>query len=539
MKSPDNTYIKTGRPEFDDLIPRVKGFLEKDILEMVIDGEKIRGYRAPDAKSVWIRDYSDMMRGFRYFETDLRSVIQHFADTQAVNGRIFDYFTTFPEKLPCERENWTKYVRVPVEADVEFRFIKAVWLAWQSTGDDEWVRSLLPALDRALAYSLHHPDRFDQTRQLVKRPYTIDTWDFAYSAGKHDWLQFQIDKNTFWGIFHGDNSGYYEALHMLAGLYEELDPQRKTPGGEPISEVYKAQAGNIRKRVNEVCWNGTYFTHFVKTVPVTIPGVDETTQLSMANPMSINRGIASHEMAVAIIGEYLSRRQSTSAFAEWFSIDPPFPDGVFGDEKLLAGAYINGGIFPLAGGELARAAFEHGFEQYGVDILTRYAQLIAEKNESWLWYFPDGTPSSVGASTSPDATPTDGWGSSAMLYALVEGLAGIHDRSKLFEKVRLSPRWEAAGVNDADVQLVYPASGATFRYGYHSDDQAVKMQIESKKSQIDFHILLPGGVNPTGVFLNRQPQEFTVEQVEQSRYLNFSGEVRKAAALELFIAANT
>ena len=95
-----------------------------------------------------------MMRAFRYFEPDLTSAVQHFADTQAANGRVFDYVTTFPEKPPCERENWTKYVRVPVEADVEYRFVKAAYLAWQASGDDEWMRRLLPQ-PRAGA-ALHH-----------------------------------------------------------------------------------------------------------------------------------------------------------------------------------------------------------------------------------------------------------------------------------------------------------------------------------------------------------------------------------------------
>ncbi|KPL06563.1 hypothetical protein AMJ86_08125, partial [bacterium SM23_57] len=138
----ENIYIKTGRPEFDNLIPMVKSFLERDVLDVMIDGKRIRGYRSPDAKSIWIRDYSDMLRGVKYFEPDVKSVVEHFAETQADNGRIFDYFTTFPEKLPCERENWTKYVRVPVEADVEYRFVKAAYLAWQATGDDEWMPRL-------------------------------------------------------------------------------------------------------------------------------------------------------------------------------------------------------------------------------------------------------------------------------------------------------------------------------------------------------------------------------------------------------------
>ena len=94
------TSIKTGRPEFDELYPRIRSFLEKDYLDIVIDNKQIRGYRSPDAKSIWIRDHSDMMRGFKYFETDLKSAVEHFAETQASNGRIFDYFTIFPEKLP-------------------------------------------------------------------------------------------------------------------------------------------------------------------------------------------------------------------------------------------------------------------------------------------------------------------------------------------------------------------------------------------------------------------------------------------------------
>jgi len=65
--------------------------------------------------------------------------------------------------------------------------------------------------------------------------------------------------------------------------------------------------------------------------------------------MDINRGTATQVIAESIIQEYLSRREKTMAFAEWFSIDPPFPNGIFGDDKLKKEAYINGGIMPLGG----------------------------------------------------------------------------------------------------------------------------------------------------------------------------------------------
>ena len=79
----DKTAIKTGCVEFDSFYPKIKSFLEQDTLDVVIDGQKIRGYRTPDTKSILIRDYSDMLRGVKYFEKDLKSTVEHFAATQA------------------------------------------------------------------------------------------------------------------------------------------------------------------------------------------------------------------------------------------------------------------------------------------------------------------------------------------------------------------------------------------------------------------------------------------------------------------------
>ncbi|MDP8241244.1 MAG: hypothetical protein P9X24_19320 [Candidatus Hatepunaea meridiana] len=518
--------IKTGHPEFDNLYPMVKSFLEKDALDIVIDGKNIRGYRSPDAKSIWIRDYSDMLRGVKYFENDLKSAIDHFAETQADNGRIFDYFTTFPEKLPSERENWTKYVRVPVEADVEYRFVKAAFLAWQATGDDEWILKLLPKMEKALQYILNHPWRWDKKLGLVKRAYTIDTWDFAYTAGRHDWLQFQINDDTFWGIMHGDNSGYYEAFRIMALLYDYF--VRSTE-----AEMWSKRADDIKTAMNRICWNGSFYTHFVKLTPVEIPGVDEAAQLSLSNPMNINRGVATSEMAVSIIEEYLKRGKETDAFAEWFSIDPPFPDGIFGDDKLIGGAYINGGIMPLVGGELAKAAFDNGFEKYGVDILRRYYKMISEKGETYLWYSPDGSAASVETSTSPEAEPTDGWGSSAMLYALIEGLAGIEDKFKQFKKVKLSPRWYAAGIDRAEVRVGYEASGVSFGYLYLVKDDCILLEVEGNDCEVWFHTLTPDGFEAKGVEVDGKDVDFKNVKVGESWYVDFNTILKNDAQVRI------
>ncbi|MFH1763653.1 MAG: hypothetical protein ABIF09_05610 [Gemmatimonadota bacterium] len=522
-------FLRTGAPELDGLVPLVGGFLQADVMEMSIDGGTVLGFRTPDAPSLWIRDHSDMLRTGRYYLADVTSAVQHFADTQSARGRIFDYVCTQPEKLPCEKENWTKYVRVPVEADVEYRFVKGAFLAWQACGDDEWISGLLPTMEKALEYILGHDWYWDAGTGLVKRAYTIDTWDFAYTAGRHEWLQFQIDDHTFWGLSHGDNSGYYEAFRIMAYLFGRLGDGQK-------ARLWEERAGSLRDRMNAVCWNGSFYTHFVKLGEFGVPGVDEEAQLSLSNPMDINRGAATHEMAASILHEYMERRARTPAFAEWFSIDPPFPDGVFGDEKLIGGAYVNGGIMPLVGGELAKAAFDHGFEAYGVDILRRYHDLISRKGESYLWYFPDGTPASVETSTSPDALPTDGWGSSAMLWALVSGLAGIEDLGRGFDQVRLSPRWTAAGVADAEVGVRYESSGASFGYDYRMEAGGVELVVRAPRSAVDLHLLLPPEVTPRSVRIGGSEVPFRTSRVRESLYLDVSGALEGEAKIDILFS---
>ena len=493
------------------MIPLVKDFLDQDLLLSQIDGLTIRGYRSPDSRAVWLRDYSDILRGIKYFEADLKSTIDHFATNQSASGRIFDFFTCSPDD--STRENWTRYVRVPVECDVEYRFVKAAWLAWQAHGDDDWFKRLLPNLELALSYIREHPHYWDQSRGLVKRPYTIDTWDFAYSAGKQPWLQFQITDDSFWGIMHGDNSGYYEAYRLMEASYRYF-------GIDDRANFWADRAVEIKERLNSLCWNGRFYRHFSKITPVTILGVDEENQLSLSNPININRGIASHDMAVSIIREYQQRRKHSPAFAEWFSIDPPFPDGIFGDDKLTGGSYVNGGIMPLVGAELARAAFSHGFESYGVDIIRRYYRMIAEKKATYLWYFPDGKPSSEAASTSPEASPTDGWGSSAMLYALIEGLAGVVDREKGFERISLSPRWPAAGVKRAEVSVTYGPSDRSISYEWVQNPDSIQLDLQTDSRDIDLQLLLPDRTTAGSVKLDNRSVGHRISRNEQSRYLN-------------------
>ncbi|MFQ5571801.1 MAG: hypothetical protein ACE5G0_19145 [Rhodothermales bacterium] len=522
-------HVRTSSGVWTPFCRQILDFLKADSIDLIIDGEPVRGFRSPDAPSLWIRDHSDMLRGGKYVEPDVQSAVTCFANTQAANGRIYDYVTTFPEKKPCERENWEKWVRVPVEADVEYRFVKAAYLAWQATGDEEWLEAVLPACRRALTYTMNHPWRWDETHHLVKRPYTIDTWDFDYTAGRAPWLNFQVTDETLWGLMHGDNSGFYEAAVLLSRMYMKIHEREQAAQWIEVAE-------GVRQRANALLFNGRFYTHFHKLTPATINGVDEAEQLSLSNPMAINRDLTTHSIATAILREYRQRREDTEAFAEWFSIDPPFPDGIFGDEKLVAGAYVNGGIMPLVGGELARAAFEHGFEQYGLETLHQYRRMIAESGETYLWYFPDGTPATEETSTSPEAAPTDGWGSSAMLYAFLEGLCGIVDQGHSFQEVRCAPRWAASYETEASVKVGYASSGATFGYQYQETERATFLTLEARHARVMLHLLLPAQCRVTLVTWNGQEVAFETVRVGESRYVDITGRVVKRADVEVWYA---
>lgn len=521
-------YVETPSGDWSAFCERIQAFLQADVIELTVDGRRVRGFRSPDSPALWIRDHADILRGGKYVEADVQGAVSLFAEHQAASGRLFDYVTT---EAGTEPENWEKWVRVPVEADVEYRFVQAARLAWQASGDDAWMESMLPHLERALAYTHTHPWRWDAAHGLVKRPYTIDTWDFDYTAGRNPWLNFQITDDTFWGIMHGDVSGFYEAAVLLGRLYAHFDLNDD-------ATRWAALAQEVRARANALLFNGRFYTHFHKLTPVTIDGVDEAEQLSLSNPMAINRGLATHEIAVAILREYQRRRASTGAFAEWFSIDPPFPPGTFGDDKLVPGAYVNGGIMPLVGGELARAAFEHGFETYGYDILRQYAAMIEQSGETYLWYFPDGRASTVETSTSPDALPTDGWGSAAMLYAFVEGLCGIEDRAHSYRTVRCAPRWAVTPETDVTMRVRYAASGAGFGYRYRHDveNRRITLDLEAEETDVALHLLLPPGAQPQTLTWDGDALPLDAVRIERSVYVDAQRSVKGGATVEVTYA---
>jgi hypothetical protein len=323
------------------------------------------------------------------------------------NRMYFDYFYDFKTKGVNDRVNifdqryWKIFPgdsiqmhRLPVEADLEYLLVEGVYAVWQSTGDIEFVKKWLPALVKGLRYSMTDSLRWSSKYQLVKRGYTLDTWDFmqlpesrAEYTRKGGNVQkgiFDIDSKTPMGIMHGDNSGMYAACNQLSKLFD-------VAGNKKEAENWQQQALLFRKRTNDLCWNGKYYAHFVPDDPQPdYLHIDQKNTLSLSNPYDINRGLPEEAMAESIIKTYLDLKESNKAnsFCEWYGIYPAVQPH-FADYK--PGSYMNGGVNTIVGGELAKAAFQHGYETYAVDILLRILDLI-KKHDGHLpvSYTPEG-----------------------------------------------------------------------------------------------------------------------------------------------------
>ncbi|HDS29784.1 MAG TPA: hypothetical protein ENN67_01945 [Firmicutes bacterium] len=493
--------IKTGNRTWDEFIPIVSRFHDASLTVIEKNGKSVTGYHTPDCPWLWFRDNIHMMENTVYLLDEIRSMVDFMLETQNPDGSYFDYLAQDGSML-----------RVPTEADLEYLAVIGVFRAWLATGDDEWMRSCIPALERGLNYMTSHPWRWDEKYRMPKRAFTIDTWDFDFRDGleKLHWPG-KIDHKTHFGIMHGDVSGLFYAWTLMAQMLEHL-------GLKDEAGKYREKRKDIRESANKLLWNGRFYRHRLPLDGFTLAVVDEENQLSLSNPYDINRGLPTPDMARSIIREYMRRRTETSAFAEWFSIDPPFPDRIFGDEKLKPGVYVNGGIMPLVGGELAQAAFKYGFPEYGVDILKRYFEMIYSTGEAYLWYLPDGSPATKEASTSPEAYPTDCWGSSAMASALIKGLAGVRTGKPGFEALWLEPRWITADIDHAEVTLGYPSSGKKFRYIYthYKSSQTTEIVIDSTPLKA-LHVGVPEGVDDVEVECCGKKLEIEIENWELGR----------------------
>ena len=357
----------------------------------------------------WVLDNNNTMKGMQYFSPYSRDLTDLFREKQKPDGMIWSfvqpdkgdyhyYETAYTYLGYFNRDRGAWFVRQPNENHVEYNYVNMIYQHWKASGDSEWMRGILDCAARALDFcttdTLHWSKRF----QLLKRPYCIDSWDFQVDdkytpPAPLSPTMVVVPGKTKYGIFFGDNTGYYEACNQLAEMMDFA-------GSSDRAKKYRDRGNDILNRLIALSWNGKYFTHFIDEDPAVKRdlGVDEKSQIAQGNMYSLNRGLT-HDMNVSIIKTYLDLRTKLPAGSpgEWYSIYPPFEKG-FGhhDEKWQ---YMNGGMAGHAMGEMARGAYENGYENYASGIMDTMLTIIKKYgNRLWFAYtgsFPPSTPDPV------------------------------------------------------------------------------------------------------------------------------------------------
>lgn len=479
----------------------------------------------------WVRDHIHTMKAYKYWEKDMGSYLDFFMGRQNPKGMYFDYWESYKDHnvgqlffTNCfdkefyfvDVENQNFFFRMPIEADLEYLLVEGVSTYWQTSGDKPYLQKWLPTLVKGMKYEMTDPLRWSDKYLLVKRPYSIDTWDFTSqpdSLKGVDRLLGHIGNTlqTPKGIMHGDNSGMYQACRQLSQLYNAID--------QPASaKEWELQGELFRQRLNTICWNGKFYAHFIPEQPV--PShikTDPVNSIGLSNTYSINRGAPTREMAASIIKTYqeIGEKTKSESLAPWFGIYPPV-NPHFGNYPL--GEYMNGAVLPLVGGELAKAAFQNGFETYAVQQLKVMDQILSKNKRNLPGCVnTDGT-------AQKEAIP-DQWGQAAFVSALIEGLAGVVDKSILFKEVEISPRWYFTEVDHTSVTVGYGGDGnqVSYQYAYDRKNRQVNISTSGKFDQFTLRLPFPEKTTKALVSLNGKEVEMTVDKVNQSRYAVVKG----------------
>jgi hypothetical protein len=350
----------------------------------------------------WDLDNSNVMNGIQYFLPYGNGLTDLLRETQRKDGMIwsfvsrgqdgYQYYETAYDPIGFfkkDKDAW--FVRQPVDNHSDYNYVNMFYKQWRASGDNEWMKKTIASAALALDYCYTDSIRWSERFQLLKRPYCIDSWDFQVEDEYTPEAEISptmviVPGKTKYGVFFGDNTGYFEACNQVAEMYDFA--------GEPAkAAIYRKRGQDIMTNLTKLSWNGNFFTHFIDEDPTVKRdlGVDEKSQIAQGNMYSINRGLP-HEMNMAIIKTYLKLKDNlpTGSPGEWYAIYPPFEKGFgpHGDRWQ----YMNGGIAGHAIGELAKGAYENGYETYGSDILNRLLELGKKYNNKIYFSYTGSIP---------------------------------------------------------------------------------------------------------------------------------------------------
>ena len=500
--------LTTGDPTWGDFLHLLRNTINGERSLVFVDGRKMM------VNKNWIRDHVHVLKAMRHWEYDYAGYVDFTLRHQRADGCILELVKqaddrhwryAAPESRKFFPDDNLAMCRLDIEADVEYLLVEGATYCYRISGDGAWLARALPRLEKAIDYVTSDPQRWDARHGLVKRGYTIDTWDFTYEPASV--TNRTLTAATPQAIMHGDNSGVYQAMAQLAWLNGRLGRTAK-------AAAWRARADALKAAMYKHLWNGRFFFH---QLPLNVPPVDahERERLSLSAAYDMNRGLMPVADCRKTIEEFRRRRQTTDCFAEWFTVDPPYD---FTFARHPRGDYVNGGVCLFTAGELAKAALENGYEAYGWDILVRVKEMAARDGTLYFLY-DRTTATSINAALGPSA-----WGAASVLSAFDEALAGVRDAGVRYDAIRFSPRWPVTGLDEVRYFTGYEAADAVVDVRYVRRANGLRYLVRAPAKALAAHILLPSGAAAREVWLNGAPRAFETTAVGDSRYVDFETE---------------
>ena len=500
--------LTTGDPTWGDFLHLLRNTINGERSLVFVDGRKMM------VNKNWIRDHVHVLKAMRHWEYDYAGYVDFTLRHQRADGCILELVKqaddrhwryAAPESRKFFPDDNLAMCRLDIEADVEYLLVEGATYCYRISGDDAWLARALPRLEKAIDYMTSDPKRWDAAHGLVKRGYTIDTWDFTFDPASS--TNRVLTPATPQAIMHGDNSGVYQAMAQLAWLNGRLGRTAK-------AAAWRARADALKAAMYKHLWNGRFFFH---QLPLNVPPVDahERERLSLSAAYDMNRGLMPVADCRKTIEEFRRRRQTTECFAEWFTVDPPYD---FTFARHPRGDYVNGGVCLFTAGELAKAALENGYEAYGWDILVRVKEMAARDGTLYFLY-DRTTATSINAALGPSA-----WGAASVLSAFDEALAGVRDVGVRYDAIRFSPRWPVTGLDEVRYFTGYEAADAVVDVRYVRRANGLRYLVRAPAKALAAHILLPSGAAAREVWLNGAPRAFETTAVGDSRYVDFETE---------------
>ncbi len=283
------SVLTTSDPDLGLFLQRMRTNIFDDRSLVFIDGKIL----VTDKN--WIRGHVHVMKAMRHWEYDKASFLNFIIDTQREDGQYYEMIKQLDDKhwsfvnedcYVIYPDDNLALIRLELEADIEYLVVEGAVYHYQTTGDDEWLRRVLPKLEKGIRYITSDPKRWDRERGLVKRPFTIDMWDFTPLPDSHE--NRRIEPRTPMSVMHGDNSGVYQAMRQLAWMHCRL-------GNETAAAEWESRAEVLRENMFRYLWNGKFFMH---QLHLNHDGVDqmENERLSLSNTYDINRGVNYDEL---------------------------------------------------------------------------------------------------------------------------------------------------------------------------------------------------------------------------------------------------